>query len=154
DQSRTGGFLSYRDAYRAFNKFRGGKTETKKQKFVRGKEIKPEDLTIEVVKKYDAWHKKQGCNQTTVAIYMRGLRTIFNVAADSNSALAEFYPFSRKSNDNKRYRIRSGSGKKGQAMDAADLQKFIATTPKAGDPMWEAKQYWLFMFYASGMNMA
>jgi site-specific recombinase XerD len=39
-------------------------------------------------------------------------------------------------------------------MSATDLQKFIATKPADGGPEWEAKQYWLFMFYASGMNIA
>lgn len=151
---RIGSYESYQCAYRAFNKFRGGKTETRDEPFVRGKEIKPEDLTVDVLKRFETWLKKQGCNRTTIGIYARALRIIYNLAVDTNPSLAEFYPFARKANDNKRYKIRSGSGKKGQAMSAEDLQKFMATSPIEGTAEWEAKQYWLFMFYASGMNMA
>lgn len=163
NDDRIGSYASYRCAYSALNRFRGGQSEivkngqaTKviKQPFRKGKEIRPEDLTVEVLKRFELWLKKEGCNKTTIGIYMRALRIIYNNAVDSNPSLAEFYPFARKANDNKRYKIRSGSGKKGQAMSADDLQKFIATSPAEGSAEWEAKQYWLFMFYASGMNMA
>lgn len=154
DDDRIGSYESYKSAYHAFNKFRGGKTQTKESPFVRGKEILPEDLTTDVLKKFDTWLKSRGCNKTSIGIYMRALRIIYNNAVDINPSLAEFYPFSKKQNDNKRYKIRSGSGKKGQAMSMEDLQKFICTEPIEGTAEWEAKQYWLFMFYTSGMNMA
>lgn len=154
DEDRIGSYESYKSAYHAFNKFRGGKTKTKDEPFVRGKEILPEDLTTEVLKKFDTWLKGRGCNKTSIGIYMRSLRIIYNNAVDINPSLSEFYPFSKKQNDNKKYKIRSGSGKKGQAMSLEDLQKFINTTTIEGTAEWEAKQYWLFMFYASGMNMA
>lgn len=153
-EERIGAYESYKNAYHAFNRFRGGNTQTKDDSFVRGKEILPEDLTTEVLKKFDVALKTRGCNKTTIGIYMRALRIIFNNAVDLNPSLAEFYPFSRKQNDNKRYKIRSGSGKKGQALTIEQLQKFIQTKPIERTAEWEAKQYWLFMFYASGMNMA
>lgn len=154
EDDRIGSYESYKSAYHSFNKFRGGRTQSKEAPFARGKEILPEDLTTDILKKYDAWLKEGGCNKTSIGIYMRALRIIYNNAVDINPSLAEFYPFSKKQNDNKRYKIRSGSGKKGQAMTMEDLQKFINTSPIEGTPEWEAKQYWLFMFYASGMNMA
>jgi integrase/recombinase XerD len=155
-EGRVGSHISYGCAYNAFNRFRGGKSQNKvkKQPFVRGREIKPEDLTVDVLKRFDEWLRKQGLNKTSIAIYMRSLKVIYNLAIDANPALAEFYPFAKKANDTRRYKIRTGSGKKGQAMSADQLQRFIATTPEVGGPEWEAKQYWLFMFYASGMNMA
>lgn len=154
EDERIGSYDSYKNSYNAFNRFRGGKSETRNTPFVRGKEIKPEDLTVEVLKKFDAWLKRQGCNKTTIGIYMRALRIIYNLAVDTNPSLAEFYPFARKANDNKRYKIRTGAGKKGEALSVEDLQKFMDTAPIEGTPEWEAKNYWLFMFYAQGMNMA
>src|SRR5690606_36583091 len=90
-EDRVGSYESYQCAYRAFNRFRGGKTETRETPFVRGKEIKPEDLTVDLLKKFDLWLKKQGCNKTTIGIYMRALRIIYNLAVDANPSLAEFY---------------------------------------------------------------
>lgn len=153
-EGRIGSYLSYQNAYSAFNRFRGGKTKTKDKPFVRGKELRPEELTVPLLKKFDQWLKDQGCNKTTIGIYMRALRIIFNVAIDANPSLAELYPFARKQNDNKRYKIRSGSGKKGDALTLEQIQAFIKTTPEEGTAEWEAKQYFLFMFYCQGMNMA
>lgn len=153
-EGRIGSYLSYQNAYSAFNRFRGGQTKTKNKPFVRGKELRPEELTVTLLKKFDVWLKDQGCNKTTIGIYMRALRIIFNVAIDANPSLAELYPFARKQNDNKRYKIRTGSGKKGDALTLEQIQAFIRTTPEQGTPEWEAKQYFLFMFYCQGMNMA
>lgn len=150
NDDRIGSYDSYKNAYHALNKFRGGQTKP----FARGKELLPEDVTPELLKKFDKWLNEKGCNKTTVGIYMRAVRIIYNNAVEHNPSLAEFYPFARRQNSNRKYKIRTGSGSKGEALSVEDLQKFIATTPEEGSPEWRAKQLWLFMFYTSGMNAA
>jgi integrase/recombinase XerD len=91
-------------------------------------------------------HRKtlKAANKTTVAIYMRTLKKMLNVAIDRNPSLKAFYPFSQ--------RIRAGSGKKGEALKIDELQKFISIETQPGTPEHEAKLLWLFSFYCQGMN--
>lgn len=150
---RIGTYNSYSNAYASFKAFRNGK------------EIMPEDLTPELLKNFDAYIRKEkhirtttgklvvrSGNKTTVGIYMRALKAVLNIAVSANPTLAEFYPFSKKQNDKGKYKIKTGSGHKGEALSIEDLQKFINTTPLETTQEWEAKLLWLFSFYAQGMN--
>lgn len=150
---RIGNYNSVTNAYSAFKAFRGSR------------EIMPEDLTPEILKSFDVWLRKEKkivtktkketirkANKTTVAIYMRALKSVVNTAISRNPALAEFYPFSKKQNDKGKYKIKSGSGHKGEALSVEDLQKLIATTPIQGTQEWTYKLLWLFSFYCQGMN--
>lgn len=150
-EKRIGTFNAYKNAYNAFKAFR------------KGKEISPFDLTTKVLKEFDEFlqgencdkkeKKKRQCGKTTIAIYMRTLKVIYNLAADNDKSLMENYPFARKQTDRNRYKIKSGSGHKGEALTVEQLQKFIAIPTDSGFPDHEAKHIWLFSFHCQGMNM-
>jgi integrase/recombinase XerD len=156
-EGRIGTFKSYYNAFRAFNKFRGGKTtaiEGTRQKADRlGRELAPIDLTPTLLKEFENYLRTQGAGRTTIAIYMRSLKVVYNIASDINPSLREYYPFATRQGDRKKFKIKTGSGHKGQALDVRDLKAFMAIDTEQGTPSDEAKFLWLFSFYAQGMNM-
>lgn len=140
-ENRIGTYKSYLNAYNSFTSFR------------KDKDFSPFDLSVEMLKAYEAHLIKNGCGKTTIGIYARALKVIYNLAADKNQALLETYPFARKQTDRNRYKIRTGSGHKGDALSIEQLKKFIAITTDPFFPEHEAKLLWLFSFYCQGMNM-
>jgi integrase/recombinase XerD len=150
-EKRIGTYNAYKNAYNAFKEFR------------KGKEISPFDISTKVLKEFEEFlqgentdkkeKNRRQCGKTTIAIYMRTLKVIYNLAADNDKSLLENYPFARKQTDRNRYKIKSGSGHKGEALSVEQLQKFIAIPTEAGFPDHEAKQIWLFSFHCQGMNM-
>jgi integrase/recombinase XerD len=141
DEGRIGTYKSYQNAYNSFHGFRDGK------------ELSPSDLTTALLKSYESHLQKGGCNKTTIGIYARALKVVYNIAADKNPSLLESYPFARKQTDRSKYKIKRGSGRKGEALSIEQLQKFIALSPDPISLEYEAKQYWLFSFFCQGMNM-
>jgi integrase/recombinase XerD len=139
-EGRTGSYTSYKNARSSLHTFLG-------------KDIDAHELTVDLLKRFEDHLLKEKKNKrNTVAIYMRTLKVIFNLAAYDNPHLMEFYPFARRRNDNKRYQIKTSAGKKGQALSLQDLQKFARIEVSEGSPQWKAKLLWLFSFYCQGMN--
>jgi len=156
-EQRIGTFLAYKNAFTAFNKFRGGSKitypGTRKQSDKLGRELNPVDLTVGVLNDFETYLKNSGAGKTTIGIYMRSLKVIYNLATDANPSLKEHYPFATRASDRKKYKLKTGSGHKGEALtiDQIKILKSIETEP--GSLHHEAKQLWLFSFYSQGMNM-
>lgn len=153
-EERIGTYESYNGIFKAFKKFR------------KGKDIDPIDLTTEVLKSYEAYlqtpkprpSKKEEktfafANKTTIGMHMRTIRAVYNFMLGSFPFLQEHYPFSTKGSKKDKYKIRTGSGKQGDALELEDLKKFFNTTPIESSIEWKAKLYWLFSFYCNGMNV-
>lgn len=149
-ENRVGSYNSYNNALQAFKKFQANK------------EVFPEEITPELLRKFEGYlltkgasqRKVQtGVNETTVAIYMRSIRAVYYFIADEYPALLERCPFSKKQNDRKRYRIRTTSNKKGDVLTREQVAKLIQTATAPGMPDHEAKLYWLFSYYCRGINM-
>src|SRR6185295_11418777 len=113
---KLGTYRSYSASYSAFNRFRGGDKEKT------GKELKPSNLTPTILHDFEQYLKDSQCNKTTIGIYMRVIRLVFNVACLKNPRLIS--PFARNKNDTERYRIKKGSGHKSIALTANQLEAF------------------------------
>lgn len=154
EAGRIGTYVSYKNAMVAFKSFR------------HDRDLKPEELTAEVLKNFDHYLSqpktiiksngktavRKPCNRTSIGIYMRALKVIYNECILRNPDLAKSYPFSTKKRDKSKYRIKTGSGHKGEALTKEQLQSFIKTTPIETSQEWIAKQMWLLSFYCQGMN--
>ncbi|MBL7851208.1 MAG: site-specific integrase [Cyclobacteriaceae bacterium] len=141
-EKRIGTYRAYSNALAAFKAFRGGR------------DLAPIDLTPTLLKQFETYMLDvRNVGRNTVAMYARALRVVFNLCAESNPGLKEFYPFALRQNDRHRYRIRTAAGKKAEALEVEQLQAFIDTEPDKDSPEYEAKQLFLFSFYAQGMNM-
>lgn len=149
-EERIGTYMAYKNALQAFKYFRGMVTEG--NTVVKSPiDLSPANLTVQVLKDFEKFLNK-GRGKTTIGMYMRALKVIYNLAANDNTALKELDPFAKKQNDKTRYKIKTGSGSKGDALTLDELKRFIATDPIETCPEWEAKQFWLFSFYCQGMN--
>jgi len=115
------------------------------------KEFKPklnlEDITVDFLKQYEKWMLSEENSLTTVGIYLRPLRALFNVAIASGLASVELYPFG-----NKKYEIPSGRNIK-KALTLADVGKIFKYPTEPGTTMDKAKDFWLFTYFCNGINM-
>lgn len=140
-EGRVGTYRAYKNAYDAFNAFLGGR------------EISPYDVTVDLLRDFEQYLKnerKRKAGATTVGMYARALRAIYNLCADQDPMLKQYYPFGGRG----KFKIGDTrkAGKKGDALTAEEIRTFISIDVEAGSPMWEAKLYWLFSFYCQGMN--
>lgn len=88
-----------------------------------------------------------GFSPTTISIYLRVLRAVFNIAIARKLVNAELYPFGRK-----KYVIPSELNVK-QALDEKDKTKLLrAKTLSAGET--QALAAFTFSYYCNGMNFS
>lgn len=142
-EERIGTYRAYRNAYSAF------------KDFLAGREISPYDLTVDLLKAFERFlmtQRKRTVGATTVSMYARTLRIIYNLCADQDPNLKQYYPFGNSKRGKFRISDSRNGAKKGDALTIEQIKTFISTTPEPGSPTWEAKMYWLFSFYCQGMN--
>lgn len=143
-KGQAGTVRTYSSAYSALSKF------------LNGRQLDPADLTSQRLSELDEWLRlEKGLNDTSISIYMRCLRAVFNEMASSDEYLEIVYPFSRSRNDRK-YKIPASSGQKGKTLSRDELRSFLSgriqgeTIPE--NPMYRAKQLFLFSFFGQGIN--
>jgi site-specific recombinase XerD len=126
------------------------------KQYLNGKDIDPADLTVDTLVGYDSFLRDNGLSDTTISIHMRCLRAIYNRIATNEEYLKVKYPFSRAEHDGK-YRIPVGAGQKGKTLTQLEIKAFIDGKNVAGDlrkenPIYRAKQLFLFSFFGQGIN--
>jgi integrase len=123
---------NYHCSYVSLKKFRG--------------DVSFEIITVSFLTEYENWLKSSGVSKTTVGIYLRPLRTIFNEANEVGIIRREkHYPFGKR-----KYRIPSSRNIK-KALELSDVQKiFYYESSALNEEM--ARDYWLFSYFANGMN--
>jgi integrase/recombinase XerD len=131
DENRIGSAVSYECARASIERFKPG--------------LKFADITPTLLRKYQNWMVHIGNSLTTVGIYMRCLRTIFN-RSNIDRAL---YPFGEK---NGKYSIPSGRNIK-KALSLEEISKIYHHKPKPESMEEMARDYWLFMYLCNGMNV-
>lgn len=148
-KGQAGTVRAYASAFAALNEFQ------------KGNDLDPADLTAQKLESFDEWlrtprPKRKPLNDTSVSIYMRCLRSVFNEMAALDDHLMAVYPFSRKESD-KKYKIpASGGGQKGKTLTKDEMADFIHGKVKGEaiheNPMYRAKQLFLFSFFGQGAN--
>lgn len=138
------------------------------REFLNGKDIDPADISVKKLSEFDEWLREPHVvirdgkkftispkNDTSVSIYMRCIRCVYNEMAVGDDYLTSIYPFSRSPKDQK-YKIPSSSGQKGQTMTREDLAAFVRGRVSGEripeNPMYRAKQLFLFSFFGQGIN--
>lgn len=130
-QSRIGTAVAYETAKNSLNEFKEG--------------LKFADITPQLLRKYESWMLSQGKSKTTVGIYLRALRTIYN-AANLDKSL---YPFG----DGKgRYSIPTGRNVK-KALTLDEVSQIFHYQPEPGTIEEMARDYWVFIYLCNGMNV-
>jgi len=107
------------------------------------KNLKVSQITPDFLKGYEKWMTDNGRSLTTVGMYLRALRTIFNMAIENEVIDASKYPF-------KKYTIPAPQ-KISRTLKKEEIKQIINYTAKR-DADAVALDYWVFSFISNGMN--
>jgi integrase/recombinase XerD len=88
-----------------------------------------------------------GKSRTTVGIYLRSLRTIYNQAIDSGLVKKELYPFKKS-----KFQIPAGENVK-KALSLSEIEKIFSYSSIPGSSMDKAKDFWIFSYLCCGLNL-
>jgi integrase/recombinase XerD len=102
------------------------------------------------LKKYENWILGNNQSISTVGIYLRPLRAIFNTAIFDKTINPDMYPFSRIKKD-KKYQIPTGQNVK-KALKAEQLRILFDAEPDNPHQQ-KAKDFFFFSYSCNGMNM-
>jgi integrase/recombinase XerD len=122
---------SYRNSKSALKHFRPGK-------------VRLEDVT----KDFEKWMIEKGRSISTVGIYLRTLRTIFNNAIAQGIVRPELYPFGRR-----KYVIPTGRNMK-RALNIDQIRQIFQFKAEPGSSLEKTKDFWMFSYLCNGMNIA
>jgi site-specific recombinase XerD len=103
------------------------------------------DITPMFLKKYEKWMIENGNSNTTISIYLRCLRAIYNQQNIDRSN----YPFGTGSN---KYTIPTSKNTK-KALTVNEIGKIYNYEPEDESTEEMAKDYWLFLYLCNGMNV-
>ena len=110
------------------------------------------DITPDFLTNYENEMLNKGNSKTTISIYLRSLRSLFNAAISNNDILPALYPFRKNEYEKGKYEIPEGSNIK-KALDMADIKKVFTYKTVKGSIKDMAKDYWIFIYLTSGLNV-
>ena len=113
---------------------------------------KPGELSFLAIDKdwlkgFERWMVGEGKSLTTVGIYLRPLRAMFNQAIADGLITQEYYPFGKR-----KYQIPAGRNVK-KALSKGELKKLYEQPVEEGSVQDKAKDFWFLSFLCNGMNM-
>lgn len=109
-------------------------------------ELSFHEITPEFLKEYQKWMLSEGNSYTTIGIYTRQLRALFNEAVASGNINKDLYPFGRR-----KYEIPTGRNVK-KALPISDIEKIYSYDPQTKSEE-KYRDLWLFSYFANGMNI-
>lgn len=122
----------YQTAYNTIARFKGN--------------VRFTEITVDYLKQFEAWMLAQDYSITTVGIYTRSLRAMFNEADFLGIIKKERnYPFGRR-----KYRLPNSRNIK-KALSLSDVGKIYNYAPTCKQEKW-AKDFWLFSYFGNGIN--
>ncbi|MDP4251621.1 MAG: site-specific integrase [Bacteroidota bacterium] len=105
------------------------------------------DITADWLKKYQRWLIEDGNSETTVGIYTRYLRAIFNQAISIGILKKdETYPFGKR-----QFIIPAGKNVK-KALTLKEVKSIIDYDAVPGSPEDKARDFWMFSYLCNGIN--
>jgi site-specific recombinase XerD len=105
-------------------------------------------ITADWLKEYENYMLSKGKSLTTIAIYTRTLRAIFNNAIHEQDISIDIYPFGAKK-DNKYQILKASKVKK--ALNSLQLKTLFEAKPTNENEAL-AKEFWFFSYACNGMN--
>ncbi|RYU93913.1 site-specific integrase [Emticicia agri] len=123
-------------------------------------ELKYENVTPFFLEKYEAWmltygkvaqkkgEKPSPASYTTISIYLRIVRTMFNNAIADELISIKIYPFGKKG-----YQIPSIRGKK-RALPKSDVLRLMSYEAEPYSFEERSRDLWIFSYLCNGMNFS
>ena len=133
ESDRIGTAVSYECAQSSIGKFKP--------------DLRFAEVTPDLLKRYEKWMLANEKSITTVGIYLRSLRTLFNNAIADGLISMDLYPFGKK-----KYEIPTGKNIK-KALTLSDIEMIYNYEAMPGSSEEMARDYWLFMYLCNGINV-
>lgn len=139
EKNKIGTSESYKYTLKSFKDFANNKggAELTKLSFT--------TITPDWLNKYEDFMVSKGKSITTIAIYTRTLRVIFNNAIEDGDISNDLYPFGKK-----KYQIPETKKVK-KALTGKQLATLFKTEPLTIEQI-KAKDFWFFSYACNGMN--
>ncbi|MEJ7737155.1 MAG: site-specific integrase [Chitinophagaceae bacterium] len=105
------------------------------------------EITSDWLTSYESYminHKKR--SRTTVSMYLRALRTIFNIAISEKEIDQEIYPFGKR-----KYQVPTVKNVK-KALTKEELKILFEAEPRT-DEQKKARDFWFFSYACNGVNI-
>ncbi len=118
-----------------------GRKKTKEIKYIAFDAITPSFLND-----YEQRMIEKGKKITTVGIYLRPLRSIFNIAKSEGVVNDEIYPFGKR-----KYQIPASRNIK-KALSKNELKKLFEYKAAKGSEQERARDFWFLSYQCNGMN--
>jgi integrase/recombinase XerD len=133
-EGRISTAVNYHCSYASLKKFRGNVTFA--------------DITVSYLIAYEQELKARGLSKSTIGIYLRPLRAIYNEAVEAGFAKKDkFYPFGRR-----KYQIPAARKVK-KSLELQDISKiYYYNVHKLSETDQRARDLWLFSYFGNGMN--
>ncbi len=132
-EERIGSAFTYQDSYNALKRFKGN--------------VRFTEITASYLIQFERFLLNANCTKAIVGIKLRPLRAVFNEAIDVHKIISrdQCYPFGKR-----KYKIPTGRNIK-KALEHDHLNKIYNHKPECQDEQM-AIDYWLFCYFANGMN--
>lgn len=133
-EGRIGTAVNYHCSYVSIKKFRGN--------------VKFTAITASYLIAYEQKLNKEGLSKSTIGIYLRPLRALYNEAAEAGLVKKDqSYPFGRR-----KYRIPTARKNK-KALDLSDVEKiYYYDENNLEKSEQRSRAYWLFSYFGNGIN--
>ena len=105
------------------------------------------EVTSDFLKNYESHMISEGKSVTTISIYIRSLRSIYNQAIDANMVDRKYYPFGKN-----KYQPKAPRNIK-KALTIEQIKSIIDYKVDEGTNQQLAKDMWLLSYYCNGMNI-
>lgn len=112
-----------------------------------GAKVQYHHITIDWLKRYEAFLLEEGKSYNTIGIHMRTIRAIMNDARRLGVVKEAAYPFGRD-----KYEIKTGEGRK-MALTLEQIGK-IFRYDDGSTATAKYRDYWMFLYFCNGINMA
>lgn len=134
-QGRISTAVNYHDSYVSLKKFRG--------------HVRFSDITPSFLFEYESTLFARNISKTTVGMYIRPLRTMFNEAIEDGTISREKnYPFGKR-----KYRIPTSKSVK-KALDLEDVKRiYYYECDPTNENEQKGRDFWLFSYFGNGMNV-
>ncbi len=109
--------------------------------------LKLADITVTWLYSYEKWMLENKKSTTTISMYLRHLRTIFNNAISDGLINQDAYPFGKR-----KYEIPEANNTK-KALTFNDVLLIVNYKAQPKTTTERMQAYWLFMLFANGLNV-
>jgi integrase len=106
-----------------------------------------EDVSVKFLYEYEQWMLAKGNGYTSIGIYTRNMRAIFNNQIADGLLHPRYYPFGKR-----KYQVSTGANVK-KALELSDLKKLYDYEPNPENKNEGfARDMWFFGYYSNGIN--